>query len=125
MKAKLTYTGIRVKDLERSVAFYTKLLGMKEAGRTTIPDSKGEVVSLVSEDGGHALELNFYGKGSRYDTPYQVGEAIDHLAFQVEDLEKFLAEAKKAGAPVALRMQNGDAKWAYIEDPNGIWLEIF
>jgi len=125
MKAKLTYTGIRVKDLDRSIAFYTKLLGMKEAGRTTIPGSKGEAVSLVSEDGGHALELNYYGKGSRFATPYSVGEGLDHLAFQVEDLEKFLAESGKAGAPVALRMENGSAKWAYVEDPNGIWLEIF
>jgi len=48
MKAKLIYTGIRVKDLERSLEFYTKLLGMKVTGRTRVEATKGETVGLVS-----------------------------------------------------------------------------
>lgn len=125
MKAKLTYTGIRVKDLDTSVKFYTNVLGMKELGRSTIDAAKGTVVNLVTEEGGHPLELNFYEKGSPFDTQYDVGEALDHLAFQVEDLDKALAEAKKAGHPPVKEIKTATSRWAYITDPNGIWIELF
>lgn len=125
MKAKLTYTGIRVKDLEASVRFYTKVLGMKEIGRSTIDAAKGQVVNLVSEENGHPIELNYYEKGSPYDTPYAVGEGLDHLAFQVEDLDKALAEARKAGHPPVHEMKTATSRWAYIADPNGIYIELF
>src|SRR5207247_10168724 len=50
----------RVKELDASLAFYTKVLGMKELGRNTIDVSKGFGASLRSEDGGFELELNYY-----------------------------------------------------------------
>jgi lactoylglutathione lyase len=125
MKAKLIYTGIRVKDLEESVAFYTRILGMKVTGRTKVEATKGETVGLVSEDGGHLLELNYYGKGSEFDTKYGVGEGLDHLGFQVDDLKKALAEAEKAGYPVVLDMKTKTSRWTYIKDPNGIYIELF
>jgi len=125
MKAKLIYTGIRVKDLKKSVEFYTKILGMKETGRTKIEMTKGETVGLVSEDGGHLLELNYYGKGSDYDTEYGVGEALDHLGFQVDDLNRAISEAAKAGYPVVLDMKTKTSRWTYIRDPNGIYIELF
>jgi lactoylglutathione lyase len=124
MKTKFTYAGIRVKDLEASVAFYTKVLGMKDLGRGTVDAAKGQTVDLAG-DGGFVLELNYYEKGSRFATDYVVGEGLDHLAFRVEDLDKALAEAKKAGHPVVLEMKTATSRWAYIEDPNGIWIELF
>jgi len=125
MKAKLAYTGIRVKDLDESVKFYTELLGMKETGRSDVEASRGQTVQLVSENGGPTLELNYYGKGSKFYTEYSIGEALDHIAFQVEDLNKLKAEAGKAGCPVVLEMKSGNSQWAYIQDPNGSWLEVF
>jgi lactoylglutathione lyase len=125
LKARLIYTGIRVTDMEKSIEFYTKLLGMKVTGRTKIEATKGETVGLVSEDGGHLLELNYYGKGSEFDTKYGVGEDLDHLAFQVDDLKKAIAEAEKAGHPVVLDMKTKTSRWTYIKDPNGIYIELF
>ncbi len=125
MKAKLTYTGIRVMDLAESIEFYSNVLGMHETGRTKIAETNGEAVSLVSEDDGPTLELNHYGKGSRFDTKYAVGESLDHLAFQVEDLDAFLREARRRGIPVPLEMKTASSRWAYVEDPNGIWIEVF
>jgi len=124
MKAKFKYTGIRVKDLDASIAFYTNVLGMKVLGRDRFEATKGTVADLVSEEGGFVLELNHYEKGSPYATNYAVGEGLDHLAFKVEDLDKALAEAKKAGHPVVLDIKSGTSRWAYIEDPNGIWIEL-
>jgi catechol 2,3-dioxygenase-like lactoylglutathione lyase family enzyme len=125
MKTKFTYTGIRVKDLRGSVQFYTQILGMKETGRSRIEQSRGEVVSLITHEGGPVLELNYYETGSPFDREYVPGEAMDHLAFQVDDLDKALAEADRAGYPLALEMKTRTSRWAYIKDPNGIFIELF
>jgi lactoylglutathione lyase len=125
MKASYFYTGIRVKDLDESVDFYTKVLGMKVAGRSKVPIAKGEVVNLVSEDGGFTLELNHYGKASKYNSRYTVGEGLDHLAFKADDLDGLLAEAKKMGYPAIAEMKTEQSRWVYLKDPNGIWIELF
>ncbi len=125
MKSKFAYTGIRVTDLERSIEFYTKVLGMKVKGRGRVKETSGETVGLESEKGGFTLELNYYEKGSPYNTKYIPGEGLDHLAFQVEDLDKALAEAREAGYPTKLEMKAGGGRWAYIIDPDGIWIELF
>jgi lactoylglutathione lyase len=125
MKSKFTYVGIRVIDLQKSIDFYTKLLGMKVAGQGKIEQTKGETVAMTSQEGGFVLELNHYEKGSPYNTKYEVGEGLDHLAFGVEDLDKALKEAEAAGHPTILEIKADGSRWAYIEDPNGIWIELF
>jgi len=125
MESKFAYVGIRVTDLQRSIDFYTKLLGMKVVGRGRIEQTKGETVSLESEKGGFILELNHYEKNSPYNTEYTVGEGLDHLAFKVDDLDKALEEAQLAGRRTILEMKANGGRWAYIEDPDGIWIELF
>jgi len=125
MTAKFTYVGIRVKDVEKSIAFYTGLLGMKVQGRSKIELTKGETVGLETEDGGFILELNYYEQNSPYHTEYMVGEGLDHLAFKVDDLDRTLEEARKRGYRIILEMKAQENRWAYIEDPNGIWIEVF
>ncbi len=124
MKTKFIYTGIRVRDLEKSVKFYTGLLGMKELERSTIAAAKGTVVNLAIDENGHILELNYYEKGSPHATKYDVGEGLDHLCFRVANLDDALAEAKKAGYPMTLEMKGTTSRWAYIQDPDGIWIEL-
>ena len=111
--------------MKQSVEFYTRVLEMKEVGRSKIEQNKGEVVSLSTHEGGSVLELNYYEKESPFNTEYIAGEGMDHLAFQVDDLDKALAEASKAGYPLALEMKTGTSRWAYIKDPNGIFIELF
>ena len=125
LKSKFAYVGIRVKDLQKSIDFYTKLLGMKVKGRSRIEQTKGETVGLESEERGFVLELNYYDKESPYYTEYIVGEGLDHLAFGVEDLSKALDEARAGGYRVISEMKANGSRWAYIKDPNGIWIELF
>lgn len=125
MNAKFMYVGIRVTNLERSIDFYTKLLGLKVAGRGKVPQTKGETVALQSEKDGFVLELNYYEKDSPYNTKYVVGEDLDHLAFKVDDLDKALEEAEKAGHRTILDIKADGGRWAYIEDPDGIWIELY
>ena len=125
MTARFTYVGIRVRDLERSIDFYTKLLGMKVKGRSRIEQTKGETVSLEAENGGFTLELNYYERNSPYYTEYTVGEGLDHLAFGVDDLSRTLEGARKSGYRIISEIKANESRWAYIEDPNGIWIEVF
>jgi len=125
LKSTFLYTGIRVKNLEESVKFYTSLLGMKETGRNKIEATGGTVVGLKSVQGGQELELNYYPKGNRYATKYTAGEGLDHLAFKVEDLDKVLADFAKEGHRTVFEIKGSSSRWAYVEDPNGIWIELF
>ncbi len=124
MKVNFLYTGIRVKDLDESIDFYTKVLGMKLVGRSKIPVAKGEVASLASREGGFELELNHYDKASKYNSRYSAGEGLDHLAFSVDDLEGLIAAAKEMGHPLAAEIKTEKSRWVYIKDPNGIWIEL-
>jgi lactoylglutathione lyase len=125
VKSKFTYVGIRVNDVQKSIDFYTKLLGMKVTGRNKIESTQGEVAELKCDDSGFSLELNYYPKESPYYSEYKVGEGLDHLAFNVDDISKALEEARAGGYRVISEMKSGESRWAYVEDPNGIWIEIF
>jgi lactoylglutathione lyase len=125
MKAKFTYVGIRVTNVPKSIQFYTRLLGMKIVGRGKNEQTKGEYVAMKSEEGGFILELNYYEKDSPFNTEYTVGEGLDHLAFKVDNLDKALEEARQAGYRVILEMKAKEGKWAYVEDPDQIWVELF
>jgi len=125
VRATFGYVGIRVQDLSKSLTFYTKLPGMKEVNRTRYEETKGQVVNLQDEKGRFTLELNYYEPDSPYNTKYIAGEGLDHLAFKVGDLDKALAEATSSGYPPVLESKVGNSRWTYVEDPNGVWIELY
>jgi len=125
MNSKFTYVGIRVIDIQGSIDFYTNILGMQVIGRSKMPQTKGETVAMQSEKEGFILELNYYEKDSPYSIPYVAGCGLDHLAFKVDNLNETLEEATKSGYPSVLEMKDNNNRWAFIEDPNGIWIELF
>ncbi len=125
MKTKFVTVGIRVKELEKSVDFYGKLLGMVIVGRGKVEETKGEWIELASEKYGFILELNYYEVGSPYCVEYSVGEGLDHLTFKVGDLDKALIEMDLAGYHVKVEHKQGRFRWAYVEDPNGIWIQLY
>ena len=122
MKTKFTYVGIRVKDMQKSIDFYSKLLGMKVVYKHQIEETKGMIVNLESENGNFTLELNYYEIESPYNTEYVVGEGLDHLAFTVDDLDKALEEAKMSGHPKILEV----SQWSGVQIPSGpLFLEKY
>lgn len=124
MNTTFFYVGIRVKDLHESIDFYVNVLGMNLEGPYKITETKGEIATLKSNSVDVGLELNYYPPESPYYTPYTVGEGIDHLAFKVENLNDALSEAERLGYPCIQEVKSGNNRWAYIEDPNGIWIEL-
>ncbi len=125
MKSEFATVGIRVKDLQKSLDFYVTMLGMKIVGRGTVKQTRGEWVELASKKDGFTLELNWYDKDSPYYAEYDLGEALDHLTFRVEDLDEALRLAKMAGYPKKAEHRQGDLRWAFVEDPNGIWVQFY
>ena len=124
---KLSYFGIRVTDLERSLRFYTQLLGLKEVRRG---DSRkygaGIWVLLKDEPSGHELELNWYPPGSEYAVPYVPGEGLDHIGFLVDDVRKTYRDlVAKGAAPTPITPEETEGWTAYVTDPDGNWIEIY
>ena len=125
MKAEFVTVGIRVKDLQKSTDFYTKLLGMKIVGQGKLEQTKGEWVELANENNAFILELNYYQEDSPYNTEYKLGGELDHLTFKVDDLNKALEEANLSGYQKIDEQKFGNSRWVYIEDPNGIWIQFY
>jgi lactoylglutathione lyase len=125
MKTEFATVGIRVKDLQKSVDFYVKLLGMKIVGKGKLKQTKGEWVELASKKNGFTLELNYYEKDSPYYAEYELGEGSDHLTFKVEDLDEALKKAELAGYPTVDEHKQRNFRWAFVEDPNGIWIQFY
>lgn len=126
MKVKFGYTGVRVQNLDRAVDFFTKVLGMKVQARVPAPWNKGEFVNLVSADAKHWLELNWYADDSPAAGPYQEGEQLDHLGFEVEDFEGTLQRLKEAGYPVTIGPRKaGKWQFAFVKTVDNIWLDVY
>ncbi len=123
MKTRFYYAGIRVRDLKRSLEFYTKILGMKITNRGKTSHG-GEYVQMVTPGTRLRLELNWYPEGSRFYSEYKTGEEMDHLAFVVEDVKKAYEEFVKKGAGIAVDPAHSKGTEVYIKDPDGIWIEL-
>jgi len=121
----MVYTGIRVKNMEESVKFYTETLGMQLVERKQTPQTHGEVAMLKSQGSGQVIELNWYAHGSTFGVSYESGSEIDHLGFEVDDLESWIPELEAKGVKILVRpYEIGGWNEAFIEDPNGIWIEF-
>ena len=123
MKSRFHYAGIRVRDLRRSVAFYTNAFGMKVDARGTMPHG-GKYVQLVTPRTRMRLELNWYPRGSRFYVPYRRGEEMDHLASVVDDVEGAYRALLRRGAKVAVDPAHSEGTEVYVKDPDGIWIEL-
>jgi lactoylglutathione lyase len=125
MRFQFAYTGIRVKDMDASIRFYTEVLGMTLVERIATPPTKGEVATLRSAGSEQELELNFYREESPFWAPYSNGEDLDHLAFRVEDLRGTVEGLRRSGVKILVEPYTiGEWSEAYIRDPNGIWIEL-
>jgi lactoylglutathione lyase len=123
----LSYCGIRVTNLERSLKFYTELFGLKEVARgDRTKHGAGIYVLLRDPKSRQKLELNWYPKGSRYGMPYAPGEGLDHIAFRVDNVTKTFDELVSKGVRATEIDPTVMAGWsAYVKDPDGNWIELY
>jgi lactoylglutathione lyase len=123
MKFDFTYTAIRTRNLDRSLRFYLGVLGMGLVSRSKTPI--GEFAVLETSNSKHTLEINYYPEDSPEGIPYNKGNEIDHLAFKVCDVDEAVAFCREKGFPPIFGPETfGDWRVAYLEDPDGIWIEL-
>ena len=125
MSWQMLHTMIRVGDLDKSIAFYTGLLGMKLLRRTDYPDGRFTLafVGYGDEKTNSVIELTH-----NWDTPsYDPGTGFGHIALGVPDIHATCAQLAQAGARITRPpgpMKHGSTVIAFIEDPDGYKIEL-
>ena len=120
MVKKLLHTRYRVHDLEKSVSFYRDVLGLKEVRRQT--SGRGsQLVFLKAAGSDEEIEICKFDESG----PVVVGPDLTHLAFEVDDLDKFAKEAAAKGHPLSDGPHpSGIGKIAFIDAPEGYEIEL-
>lgn len=123
--SRFLHTMIRVGDLQRSVEFYTKLLGMKELRRRDVPEGKYTLafVGYGEEETNSVIELTYNYGVDHYDH----GSAFGHLAVSVPDVAGTCERLRGAGAKITREpgpVKFGTTVIAFIEDPDGYKIEL-
>lgn len=123
MTKTMLHTCVRVKDLEKSMDFYTNVLGFHEVRRGDYPDSKFTLVYLAIEKGGYELELTY---NYNQVEPYELGNGYGHIAIGVDDLKATHQEYKASGSEVTdlKGLSDGAANYFFILDPDGYKIEV-
>jgi len=116
---------IRVGDLDRSIKFYTDVLGMKLLRRKDYPDGKFTLafVGYGPETEHAVVELTYNWGTDKYD----LGNAFGHIALEVDDAYKACDDIKKRGGKVTREagpMKHGSTVIAFVEDPDGYKIEL-
>jgi lactoylglutathione lyase len=120
MVKKLLHTRYRVHDLEKTVSFYRDVLGLEEIRRQT--SGRGsQLVFLKAPDSNEEIEICKFDQSG----PVVVGPDLTHLAFEVDDLEKFAKKAAAKGYPLSDGPHpSGIGKIAFIDAPEGYEIEL-
>jgi len=122
---RVLHTMIRVGDLDRSIKFYTDVLGMKLLRRKDYPDGKFTLafVGYGPETEHAVVELTYSWGTDKYD----LGNGFGHVALEVEDVYAACTEIKKRGGKVTREagpMKHGSTVIAFVEDPDGYKIEL-
>ena len=122
---RLLHTMLRVGDLERSIKFYTEVLGMRVLRRSENPEYKYSLafVGYDDEDKSAVIELTYNWGVSQYD----LGSAFGHIAIGVDDIYATCEAVKAAGGKVTREpgpVKGGTTVIAFIEDPDGYKIEF-
>lgn len=127
MSGRFLHTMIRVGDLDRSVKFYTELLGMKELRRNDVPVGQYTLAFLGYGEGnkenGGEIELTYnYGVDK-----YEIGTGFGHLAVGVPDVAAACEKVRHGGGKVTREagpVKHGTTIIAFVEDPDGYKVEL-
>ena len=122
---RILHTMLRVGDLDRSIAFYSQVLGMRVLRRKDYPEGRFTNVFVGYDDESRAAVLELT---HNWDTAsYELGTGFGHVALEVDDAYKACNEVKSRGGKVTREpgpMKHGTTVIAFVEDPDGYKIEF-
>ncbi|MEH6577545.1 MAG: lactoylglutathione lyase [Amphritea sp.] len=122
---RLLHTMLRVTDLQKSISFYTEILGMKLLRRKDYPEGKFTLAFLGYGDEAESTALELTHNWETYS--YDLGNAYGHIAIEVEDVYLACDTIKAKGGQVvrdAGPMQHSTTVLAFVRDPDGYMIEL-
>ena len=122
------HTSIRTSNMDKSIDFYTRLLGLTLVSRREIPQNNAEIAFLRDRQAkGSLLELTFYRNQRKFVQAVYENRVFDHLAFEVKDMEKTVAALRKEKVTVTdepFKLSPTGPLIAFVEDPDGTLIEL-
>lgn len=118
MKFRMIHENYNVSDLQASLDFYEKALGLTEVRRKTAEDGSFIIVYVSNEEADFELELTWLAD---HPQKYDIGEEEFHLAFYTDDYEAAHRLHEEMGC---ICFENYEMGLYFIKDPDGYWLEI-
>ncbi len=122
------HASIRTSNMEKSIDFYTRLLGLKLLSRREIKQNNAEIAFLQDAEGkGCTLELTFYRNQKNFSQPAYEKRLFDHLGFEVADMDKAIAAFRKENVTVTdepFKLGLNGPVIAFVEDPDGTLIEL-
>ena len=118
MAFKMIHENYNVLNLEKSIQFYEKALGLKEVRRKEAADGSFIIVYMGDGKSGFELELTWLAERT---APYNRGDEEFHLAFETDDFEEAYRLHREMNC---ICFENKEMGIYFIQDPDGYWLEI-
>ena len=124
--SRYLHTMIRVKDLDKSIAFYTKLMGMEVLRRNEVPGGRYTLVFVGYASNPDQAEIELTHNWDQ-EASYDIGSGFGHLAVGVPDVAAACETVRSGGGKVAREagpVQHGTTVIAFVEDPDGYKIEL-
>jgi lactoylglutathione lyase len=114
--------------MDRSIDFYTRLMGLRLIGRHEIPQNNAEITFLQAPgEKGAKLELTLYKKQKKFIQPDYEDRLFDHIAFEIKDMKQTMSSLRKNKVTVTdepFKLGPTGPLIAFIEDPDGTLIEL-
>jgi lactoylglutathione lyase len=122
------HASIRTSNMERSIDFYTRFLGLAVLSRREITQNNAEIAFLRDpQANGATLELTFYRDQKKFSQADYEDRVFDHLAFEVKDMNRTIQAMRNAKVTITdepFKLSPPGSLIAFVEDPDGTLIEL-
>ncbi|TRO47653.1 lactoylglutathione lyase, partial [Candidatus Bathyarchaeota archaeon] len=122
------HASIRTSNMDRSIDFYTRFLGLNLLSRREIPQNNAEIAFLQDPQAESALlELTFYRNQKKFSQSDYEDRVFDHIAFEVKDMNQAIDAMRKGKVTITdepFKLSSTSSLIAFVEDPDGTLIEL-